>query len=138
MARQPLVAAGMLGLGGGMRSFPPPVALAIHGRGPFAGPARFIVFGAAAGELIVDKSPRTPSRWALRGLAGRVAFSSTGGRDLDGWKGAGIATLAALAAAYAGSHLRAKIRGRPQQLAAAVAEDALSYGLVLEAVRIQR
>jgi uncharacterized membrane protein len=135
MRDQPLVAAALLGLGGGLRSFAPPVALAIHGRGPFAGPARFVAFGAAAGELIADKSPQTGSRWSPRGLAARVAFSSTGGGELAGWKGAGIATLAALGAAFTGSRLRVKVRGRQAQLAAAVAEDALSYGLVLQAVR---
>jgi hypothetical protein len=132
---QPLVAAALLGLGGGLRSFAPPVALAIHGRGPFAGPARFIAFGAAAVELIADKQPQMVSRWTPRGLALRLGFSSSGGRDLGGWGGAGVASVAALAAAFAGSRLRGKVRGRPAQLAAAVAEDALSYGLVLHAVR---
>jgi hypothetical protein len=45
-----------------------------------------------------------------------------------------MATVTALAAAFAGSRLRVKVHGRPAQLAAA-AEDALSYGLVLAAVR---
>jgi hypothetical protein len=132
---RPLVAAALLGLGGGLRSFAPPVTLAIRGRGPLAGPARFIAFGAAAGELIADKQPQMSSRLAPRGLALRLGFSSSGGRDLDGWQGAGIATVAALAAMFAGSWLRGKVHGRPAQLAAAVAEDALSYGLVLAAVR---
>ncbi len=117
-----------------MRSFAPPVGLAVHGRQPFAGPLRFVVFGAAVGELIADKSPRIGSRWSQRGLTVRVVFSSTGGRDLDGCKGAGIATLAALGAAYTGSRLRSAVRGRGAQLAAAVAEDALSYWLVLQAL----
>jgi hypothetical protein len=132
---RPLVAAALLGLGGGLRSFAPPVTLAIRGRGPLAGPARFIAFGAAAGELIADKQPQMSSRLAPRGLALRLGFSSSGGRDLDGWQGAGIATVAALAAMFAGSWLRGKVHGRSAQLAAAVAEDALSYGLVLAAIR---
>jgi hypothetical protein len=53
---------------------------------------------------------------------------------VGGWQGAGIATVAALAAMFAGSWLRGKVHGRPAQLAAAVAEDTLSYGLVLAAV----
>src|ERR1700759_2860654 len=80
MKNRPLVSAALLGLGGGLRSFAPPAALALRGRGPLAGPARFIAFGAAAGELIADKSPAMPSRWSRRGLTLRLAFSSTGGR----------------------------------------------------------
>ena len=135
MKNRRLVSAALLGLGGGLRSFAPPVALAVRGRGPLTGPARYIAFGAATGELIADKQPQMASRLALRGLALRLAFSSSGGRDLGGWEGAGVATVAALAAAFAGSRLRVKVHGRPAQLAAAVAEDALSYGLVLASVR---
>jgi uncharacterized membrane protein len=80
--RRDLGAALLLGLGGGLRSFAPPVALAIHDRGPLAGPGRFIVFGAAAGELIADKDPRMPSRWGRRGLSFRLVFSSRGGAVL--------------------------------------------------------
>src|SRR5690242_17026933 len=47
-----LRAATLMGLGGGLRSFAPAVALSANGRGPLAGPARFIAFGAAAGELV--------------------------------------------------------------------------------------
>jgi hypothetical protein len=133
--RSDLIAATLLGLGGGLRSFAPPVALAIHDRGPLAGPARFIAFGAGAGELIADKQPNMASRWSPRGLTLRLGFSSTGGSELGGWTGAGLAAAAALASAFAGSRLRVKVPGRPAQLAAAVAEDALSYGLVLAAVR---
>ena len=128
-----LGAALLMGLGGGLRSFAPPVALAVHGRGPLAGPARFIAFGAAAGELIADKSPRMPSRWSPRGMSLRLAFSATGGRVLGGPPGAGIAAAAALTSSFAGSRLRTKVHAHRWQLAAAVAEDALSYTLVLTA-----
>jgi uncharacterized membrane protein len=131
--RHDLAAAPVMGLGGGLRSFAPPVALAVHGRGPLAGPARFIAFGAAAGELIADKHPGMPSRWSPRGLTLRLAFSSTGGRLLAGPPGAGIAAGAALASAFAGSRLRTRVDGRVARLAAAVTEDALSYSLVLTA-----
>ena len=80
-----LGAALALGVGGGLRGLAPAVAFAVHGRGPLAGRARFIAFGAGAVELIADK-------------------------------------LAA--------HERQPV-GR--QLLAAVAEDALSYSLVLTA-----
>jgi len=132
---QPLVSAVMLGLGGGMRSFAPAVAFAVNGRRPLAGPGRFLAFAGGAGELIVDKLPQTPSRWSLQGVGGRVVISGAAGWGLDRWRGAGIAALAAVAAAYAGSHLRIAIHDEPLQLAAAVMEDTLSYGLVLAAVR---
>jgi uncharacterized membrane protein len=128
-----LGAALAMGLGGGLRSFAPAVALAIHGRGPLAGRARFIAFAAGAGELIADKSPRMPSRWSPRGMSLRLAFSATGGRVLGGWPGAAIALAGAVAAAFAGSRLRVKVHGRARQLAAAAAEDALGYSLVLTA-----
>jgi uncharacterized membrane protein len=128
-----LGAALAMGLGGGLRSFAPAVALAVHGRRPFAGRARFIAFGVAAVELVGDKLPQTPSRWSPRGVSGRLVFSATGGRVLGGAPGAAIAAAAAVGAAFAGSHLRVKVHGRGRQLVAAVAEDALSYSLVLTA-----
>ena len=128
-----LGAALAMGVGGGLRAFAPAVALAVHGRGPFAGPARFIAFGAAAIEVIADKYPGTPSRWSPRGMSLRVAFSATGGRVLGGGPGAAIAVAAAVGAAFAGSRLRVKVHARNRQLVAAAAEDALSYSLVLSA-----
>jgi uncharacterized membrane protein len=130
-----LRAAALLGLGGGLRSFASPVALAAHGLGPLAGPARFIAFGAAAGELIADKLPQMPSRWSSRGLSLRLGFSSVGGRELAGWPGAVVAGAAALASAFVGSRLRVMVHGRRAQFAAAVFEDSLSYALVFSALR---
>ena len=128
-----LGAALLIGLGGGLRSFATPVALAVHGRGPLSRPARFIAFGAAAGELIADKQPNMPSRFSARGLTLRLAFSSTGGRLLAGTPGAAVAGAAALSSAFVGSRLRTKVRGRGPELGAALFEDALSYSLVLTA-----
>ena len=133
-----LGAALALGLGGGLRAFAPAVALAVHGRGPFAGRARFIAFGAAAAELIADKLPNTPSRWSPRGMSPRLVFSATGGRMLGGTPGAAIAVAAAVGAAFTGSQLRVKVHGRGRQLVAAAAEDALSYSLVLTATSALR
>jgi uncharacterized membrane protein len=131
--RPDLGAALAMGLGGGLRAIAPAVALTVHGRGPLAGRARFIAFGAAAVELLVDKLPGTPSRWSPRGMSLRVAFSAAGGRVLGGEPGAAIAVAAAMGSAFAGSRLRAKVHGRGRQLMAAAAEDALSYSLVLTA-----
>ena len=108
------------------------LALAVHGRGPLAF-GRFIAFGAGAGELIADKLPQMPSRWSRRGLSLRLAFSSRGGRVLAGPPGAAVAAAAALASAFLGSHARASVHDRRWQFAAAVAEDVLSYSLVLTA-----
>jgi uncharacterized membrane protein len=128
-----LRAALALGVGGGLRTFAPEVALAVHGRGPLAGRARFIAFGAAAVELIADKNPRTPSRWSRQGMSGRLVVSAMGGHALAGIPGAAIAMAGAVGAAFAGSRLRVMVQGRGRQLVAATAEDALSYALVLVA-----
>jgi hypothetical protein len=122
-----------LGLGGGLRSFAPPVASVIHPPGPVPAPARFIIFGAAAAELVVDKLPSTPSRWSRGGMFPRLVFSSAGGGMLGGGPGAGIAAAAAVASAFIGSKVRARVSGRNRQLIVAVCEDALSYSLVLAA-----
>jgi uncharacterized membrane protein len=128
-----LGAALAIGLGGGLRSFAPAVALTVHDRGPLTGRLRFIAFGAAAAELIADKVPSMPSRWSPRGMSARLAFSAAGGRVLGGGPGAVIAATAAIGSAFAGSRLRVKVPGRGRQLATAVAEDAFSYALVLAA-----
>jgi len=130
-----LRAAALLGLGGGLRSFASPTALGVHGLGPLAGPARYIAYGGAVGEVIADKLPQMPSRWSPRGLSLRLGFSSIGGHELAGWPGAAVAGAAALASAFVGSHLRVMVRGRKAQFAAAVFEDSLSYALVYAAMR---
>ena len=130
-----LRAAALLGLGGGLRSFASPVALGAHGLGPLAGPARYIAYGGAVGEVIADKLPQMPSRWSPRGLSLRLGFSGIGGHELAGWPGAAVAGGAALASAFVGSHLRVMVRGREAQFAAAVFEDSLSYALVFAAMR---
>lgn len=122
-----------LGLGGGLRSFAPPVASVIHHRGPVSVPVRFIILGAAATELVVDKLPSTPSRWSRRGMLPRLAFSAAGGGVLARGPGAGIAAAAAVGSAFVGSKVRARVVGRNRRLIVAVCEDALSYSLVLAA-----
>ena len=128
--RSELVRAAVLGAGGGLRSFAPPAVLAARGRGPFPGPARFIAWGAAIGELIADAQPQMGSRWARRGLSLRIAFSATAGRELAGPPGAAVAVSAAVLTARAGSRMRARLDGGRVALVAAGAEDLLAYGLV--------
>lgn len=132
---RPVLAAAVLGAGGGLRSFAPPAVLAAHGRGLFPGPARFIAFGAAAGELIADKQPDMPSRWSPRGLSFRLGFSAMGGQEVAGAGGAAVAAAAALISARAGSLLRGQIADRSASLLAAMVEDAVSYTLVGLATR---
>ncbi|HEY1507620.1 MAG TPA: hypothetical protein VGF93_01360 [Solirubrobacteraceae bacterium] len=131
----PVLAAAVLGAGGGLRSFAPPAVLAARGRGLFPGGARFVAFGAAAGELVADKQPDMGSRWAPRGLSLRLGFSAMAGHDLAGPAGAAAAAAAALVAARVGSLLRGRLSGRPAALPAALLEDAVSYGLVVLATR---
>ena len=126
-----LVGAALLGLGGGLRSFAPPVALARRDLGPFRGAGRLIVVGAAVGELIADKQPSMTSRISPRGLTLRIGFSGGAGHELAGWTGSGVAAGLALAAALAGSHLRTRVSGPRARLLAAVVEDATSYALAL-------
>ena len=127
---RPILAAALLGAGGGLRSFAPPAVLAARGGGPFPGPARFIAFGAATGEFVADKQPDMGSRWRPRGLTLRLGFSTMAGHELAGWSGAAAAATAALITARGGSLLRARLNERPVSLAAAVFEYILSYGLV--------
>jgi uncharacterized membrane protein len=125
----------LLGLGGGLRSFASPVALAARGLGPLAGPARFVAYAGAVGEVIADKLPQMPTRWSPQGLSLRVGFSSAGGRELAGWPGAAVAGGAALASAFVGSRLRTMVHGREARFASAAFEDSLAYALVFAAMR---
>ena len=134
----PLVAAAVLGAGGGLRAFAPPAVLAARGQGPFSGTARLIAFTAAAGEVIADKQPWMPSRWGVPGLSARLGFSGRAGRDLAGPAGAVVAALAALGTARAGSAIRGRLANGPAAFPAAVLEDALSYALVVLATRTTR
>ncbi len=65
----------------------------------------------------------------------RLGFSSMAGEELAGPAGAAVAAIAALITARCGSLLRGRITNRHASLAAAVLEDALSYGLVDLATR---
>ena len=90
----------------------------------------------AAGEIVGDKLPMTPSRLAPGPLFGRLLFGGITGAALcvAGGKraeaGAVIGTLAAGASAFGFYHLRQwvdRTTGLPDP-AVAVAEDVLAYG----------
>ena len=90
----------------------------------------------AAGEIVADKLPMTPSRLAPGPLFGRLLFGGLSGAAIcaaDGKRaeaGAVVGALSAVASAYAFYHLRQwadQKTGLPDPVIA-VAEDALAYG----------
>jgi uncharacterized membrane protein len=154
MTRPLLVTSGLLGVVAGLRSQLPNAALAARGLGPTSGPlavlgspaGRRAAYLAAAGEIVADKLPATPSRVGRGpligrvvsgGLAGAAVFASTGQRG----RALLVPALAGAAGAFAGSW--GGYLGRRQLVAAtglpdpavAVAEDALAVGLAALAVR---
>jgi uncharacterized membrane protein len=102
-------AALLLGFATGLRAFSAPAALALRAR-RLTAPRRLVLL-AAAGELVADKLPSTPSRLARRGLTGRLIASALSGRRVAGTAGARAAIGAALAGALAGSFVRARRPG---------------------------
>lgn len=124
----------VLGAGGGLRSFAPAAVLAAQGAGPFPAPARFIAWGAAAGEIIADKQPGMGSRWARRGLTLRLGSCLLAGHELAGVRGAAVCASVALTTAYAASRLRVRVpAGARARIASGAVEDVLSYALVAAA-----
>ena len=99
-------------------------------------PGTVAVAAAAAGELVADKLPSTPSRLAARGLVPRVtlaAAAAAGVARRDGQRAdaaALIASAAALAAATLGVRLRAAAASRfGSDKPGAFAEDLLAAAL---------
>jgi uncharacterized membrane protein len=141
-------AARALGLGAaaGFRSMAAPAALsraAANGRLDGIGATPFAVLGSSrisrlltlfeAGELIVDKLPLAPSRTSPPPLFGRASSGAFVGAALFASEGRRAATggalgaVAAVASAYAGEQLRARIgqlTGIPDP-AVALLEDAV-------------
>jgi uncharacterized membrane protein len=113
----------LLGLAVGMRSFSGPAALALRER-PLSAPRRAVLV-AAAGELVADKLPSTPSRLEPAGLTGRLLSGAICGRLAAGRSGAAGGAAAALLSAVAGNRARTALPG-PR---AALAEDCLALAL---------
>jgi uncharacterized membrane protein len=101
-------------------------------RHPAARPAAVL---ADAGELVMDKLPRTPSRLDPPALAGRLIFAGLAAVVLARSAGqppvpaAAVAVAAALAAAKVGHDARAALGRRLPDPVVAVAEDAVAIGL---------
>jgi uncharacterized membrane protein len=96
---------------------------------------RRLLVAAAAGELVVDKLPSTPSRLEPPGLAGRIVmgglsaglFAQT--RQAPWLPAGAIGASCAIVAAKIGHDVRARLARRAPDPAIAVVEDALALGL---------
>jgi uncharacterized membrane protein len=131
---RPLVPAVLVGLSAGLRTLTPPAALVLRSSSPR--PVRALAVAAAAGELVADKLPATPSRLEAPGLGGRLVSGAACGRAVAGPRGAAVAAAAATAAAVAGATYRTQLAGRLGRGALwAVLEDALAVGLAIAGTR---
>lgn len=94
-----------------------------------------LLVAAAAGELVVDKLPTTPSRLAPPGLAARLALGALAAglfaqtRKAPWLPGAAIGALSAAVAAKVGHDIRAQLSHHAPDPAIGVVEDALALGL---------
>jgi uncharacterized membrane protein len=88
----------------------------------------------AVSELIADKLPFTPSRLNAGPLASRIVSGAICGATIYGvvkrplTEGAVLGGLGAIAAAFAGYHMRKRLSRDMPDLAVAVLEDALAIG----------
>lgn len=96
---------------------------------------RRILMAAAAGELVVDKLPTTPSRLEPAGIAGRLALGGVAAgllartRRAPWLPAAAIGSASAIVAAKLGHDVRARLAEHAPDPAVAVVEDALAFGL---------
>jgi uncharacterized membrane protein len=90
---------------------------------------------AAAGELVVDKLPNTPSRLEPPGLIGRLVLGALAAglfartRKAPWLPAAAIGASTAAVAAKVGHDVRARLDQHAPDTAIAVAEDAVALGL---------
>jgi uncharacterized membrane protein len=98
---------------------------------------RRILVAAAAGELVADKLPMTPSRLEPAGIAGRLVLGASAAGLYARTRGAPWPPAAAIGAACAivsakiGHDVRAQLAQHVPDPAVAVVEDALAFGLAL-------
>ena len=102
--------AAALGTVTGARTFVGLAGLAVRGR--LGKAAKYIVPVLAAGEMVGDKLPQTPSRTAAPGLAGRIVAGAVSGRVAGGSRGARIGAAFALAGCYPTERVRYEIGQR--------------------------
>jgi uncharacterized membrane protein len=102
---------------------------------------RAVLTVAAAGELVADKLPQTPSRLSTLGLASRIATGALGGAALAlraGGTNPGLAALGGAAGSVAGSYLGAAWRRwagteKVNAFVAAIAEDLVTAATAVAA-----
>ena len=93
---------------------------------------RGLVLAAAAGELVVDKLPGTPSRLAPRGIIPRLALGALAAclsaqtRQASWLPASAIGASSAAVAARLGHDVRARLARQAPALPVALAEDALA------------
>ena len=98
---------------------------------------RRLLVAAAAGELVVDKLPTTPSRLKPAGIAGRLALGASAAglfartRRAPWLPAAAIGAASAIVAAKIGHDVRARLAQHAPDAAVAVVEDALAFGLAM-------
>jgi uncharacterized membrane protein len=98
---------------------------------------RRLLVAAAAGELVIDKLPATPSRLEPPGIAGRLVLGALAAglfaqtRRARWLPAAAIGAASAAVAAKVGHDVRARLALRAPDPAVAVVEDALALGLAL-------
>ena len=98
---------------------------------------RRLLVAAAAGELVVDKLPTTPSRLEPAGIAGRLVLGASAAglfartRRAPWLPAAAIGAASAIVAAKIGHDVRARLAQHAPDPAVAVVEDALAFGLAV-------
>jgi uncharacterized membrane protein len=98
---------------------------------------RRLLIAAAAGELVADKLPNTPSRLEPAGIAGRLVLGATATglfartRRAPWLPAAAIGAASAIVSAKIGHDVRARLAQHAPDPAVAVAEDALAFGLAV-------
>jgi len=98
---------------------------------------RRLLVAAAAGELVVDKLPRTPSRLEPAGIAGRLVLGASAAglyartRRAPWLPAAAIGAASAIVSAKIGHDVRAQLAQHVPDPAVAVVEDALAFGLAV-------
>jgi uncharacterized membrane protein len=127
-----LIAAFVLGIVAGLRTFIAPAALYLA-RGGVAG---YVLAVAALAELVGDALPNTPPRTFPPALVGRIVSGAFVGWMLGVFRGgapplagAVAGVLGALAGTYGGKLVRLELIERIGALPAALAEDVVAIAL---------
>ena len=96
---------------------------------------RWLLVAAAAGELVVDKLPSTPSRLEPPGIAARLSMGALAAglfaqtRQAPWLPAAAIGASSAAVAARFGHDVRARVANHAPDPVVAVCEDTLALGL---------